>query len=456
MFIRKILAANSPLRLSELTQQIQQALDGVFYGRTFWVIADVSNYTFKADTGYHYFELVEKDKTSSRLLGRIAARAWGNASVNISNFERVTGQRFKSDIQVLVQVSVQYNPAFGLQLNLIDIDTNFTLGQFEQQRKATLERLLRDNPEFIRKAGDGYETRNSLLNLNKVIQHIAIISSDTSAGYQDFRHTLENNPFGYQYHIDDYFTKVQGEENAKAFLERLIEIFNSGKPYDAVIIIRGGGAQTDFLMFDNYELSRAIAKFPVPVITGIGHQKNETIADLMSHTSTKTPTKAAEWILAHNRGFEERILGLQNRILIKTQQLFSQHSNALSGIRSYLIRDVMALLNGHHQTIRTLSGLITAHPKFILNNKRKDLGNIQINIKSYNRIYFLNKQTHLDHYQSLVRLMSPQNILNKGFAIVKLENQIINNADLIEPGQELKIQLSKTEIHTIVQSKENI
>lgn len=448
--------ASAPLKLSELTRRIQQVLDGVFNGQTFWVIADVSNYTFKADSNYHYFELVEKDKTSSKLISKMIARAWGNASVNISNFERITGQKFKSDINVLVQVTVQYSPAFGLQLNLVDIDTNFTLGQFEQQRKATLERLLKENPEFIKKTGDIYQTRNSTLKFNRVLQYIAVVSSDTSAGYQDFRHTLENNPFEYSFRIDNYFTKVQGESNAKPFLTRLIEIFNSGNAYDAVVIIRGGGSQTDFLIFDNYELSRAIAKFPVPVITGIGHQKNETIVDLMAHTSTKTPTKAAELILAHNRNFEDSLLNLKNRILINTQQLLSLHSNALSGTRSYIIRDVISLLNEHRQRVYALSSMIVGQPRYMIGNRRKDLNNMINNIKLYNRMYLSNKNGHLEHYLAVVKLMSPQNILNKGFAIVKLNNHIISKADDVLPGQELTVQLASTEIHTIVKSKEEI
>ncbi len=163
------------IRLSELTHQVQQAIDGVFGQQTFWIIADVTNYTYKPQSNYHYFELVEKDKSSARILAKIAGRAWGNASVNITNFEHATGQRFRNDINVLIQVSVQYNPSFGLQLNLLDIDTNFTLGLFEQQRKDTLERLVRENPEFIQKRGEHYFTKNSGLHLNKVLQHIAVI-----------------------------------------------------------------------------------------------------------------------------------------------------------------------------------------------------------------------------------------------------------------------------------------
>lgn len=441
------------IKLSELTSQIQQVIDGAFGNRTFWIIADITNYTYKPQSNYHYFELVEKDKTAAKIMAKVAGRAWGNASLNISNFEKATGQKFKNDINVLIQVSVQYNPSFGLQLNLLDIDTNFTLGLFEQQRKETLERLLRENQAFIKKAGDGYITRNSELVLNQVIQRIAVISSDTSAGFQDFKHTLEHNPFGYKFHIDDYFALVQGDGNAKQFLSRIIEVFESQKPYDALVIIRGGGAQTDFLIFDNYELNRAIAKFPIPVITGIGHQKNETIADLMAHTSTKTPTKAAEFIIAHNRSFEDNLIGTQKMILIKTYQMINHHKDRLVRLNQITINTTRNLLHEHHKNIMNLSGMVLTNPRIIISNRRKDLSNLQLNLQSYSKLYFLNKTAHIAHFESVMRIMSPQNILNKGFAIIKVDGKIAGNADQIDVGTALTVRLANAEIKTIVQSK---
>lgn len=443
----------SSIRLSELTSQIQLAIDGVFGQTSFWVIADITNYTYKPQSNYHYFELVEKDKSSSRILAKIAGRAWGNASINIANFEQATGQKFRNDINVLIQVSVQYSPSFGLQLNLIDIDTNFTQGVLEQQRKETLDRLLHLNPEFIQKRGDLYFTRNNSLQLNKVLQRIAVISSETSAGYLDFKHTLENNSFGYRFHITNYFCLVQGEANAGPFLAKLIEVFQSGKPYDALVIIRGGGAQTDFLIFDNYELCRAIAKFPIPVITGIGHQKNETIADLMAHTATKTPTKAAELIIAHNRSFEQTIINLQKMALIKTFQVINRHKDKLVHINQSTVNTSKNLLHRYHKNMINLSGLLLSNPKILISNKRKDIENLSANLESYCRMYFANKNGYIGHFLSVVKLMSPQNILNKGFAIVKLNDKIVNNADQIDTGTELTIRLAKSEIKTTVTAK---
>ena len=441
------------IRLSDLTGQIQQAIDDVFSQKTFWVIADITNYTYKPQSNYHYFELVEKEKSSSRILAKVAGRAWGNASLNIANFENATGQKFMNDINVLVQVSVQYNSSFGLQLNLIDIDTNFTIGLFEQQRKETLIRLLQENPDFIQEKDGQYLTRNSNLQFNKVIQRIAVISSETSAGYLDFIHTLHSNAFGYKFHIDNYFTLVQGETNAKHIIAKIIAVYQSQNAYDALVIIRGGGAQTDFLIFDNYELSRAIAKFPIPVITGIGHQKNETIADLMAHTATKTPTKAAELIIAHNRQFEEAVINFQNMLLIKTYQIISHHKDRLVQINNSTINTSRKLINEHHRSITNLSGLLLSNPKIVIANRRKDLMNLCGNLQTYSRIYFANKLSYIGHFKSVVKIMSPQNILNKGFAIIKVDNKIVSNPDSISEGTKLTVQLAATLIETTVKSK---
>ncbi|MEJ0034272.1 MAG: exodeoxyribonuclease VII large subunit [Bacteroidota bacterium] len=275
------------IRLSELNQRIAYVVNSTFGEMSCWVVADVTSHTFREEKAYHSFELVEKDPISNRVIAQIRGKAWGFGSERIEQFEKQTGQRFTNNINVLVNVSVEYHPVYGLQVNLIDIDPAFTLGVLEQQRLAVLEDLVSKNPDFIRKHGDRYITRNNQLKFGAVIQKIAIISSKTSAGAEDFLHTLNNNPHGYQFSIDNYYTVMQGENNADQFVAKIIEVYNSGRPYDVVVITRGGGAQTDFLIFDNYHVGRAVARFPIPIITGIGHQKNETIADLMAHTSTR-------------------------------------------------------------------------------------------------------------------------------------------------------------------------
>lgn len=250
------------IKLSELNRQVAAVIDRHLSAQVFWVVADVTNHSFKEKSNYHYFDLVEKSVYSADLVAKIAGKAWGSGSQKIAAFERVTGQRFTNNIHVLVRVKVVFHVVYGLSLEVQDIDPSFTLGMLEQQRQATLALLLKNNPAFIRLEGERYTTHNSALPLPAVIQRIAVVSSRTSAGNQDFRHTLEHNRFGYHFIIDDYHTMVQNEANADLFLDSLVSVFTSGNPYDVVVINRGGGAQTDFLLFDNYQVGLAVAKFP--------------------------------------------------------------------------------------------------------------------------------------------------------------------------------------------------
>jgi exodeoxyribonuclease VII large subunit len=438
------------IKLSELTARIQRHIEDSFGGNAFWVVADVTNHTFKGSNNYHYFELVEKEALSSRIVAKISGRAWGAGAVRIANFEQSTGQRFSNNVHVLVLVMVQYTPAFGLQLNLLDIDTSFTLGQFEKMRLATLELLLSRNREFIQRIGDQYLTRNKSLVLRPVIQHLAVLSSDTSAGYQDFRHTLEHNPWNYKFRIDDYFTEVQGEANAKNLVSKLIDIYESGMPYDAVILIRGGGAQTDFLIFDNYDLSRAIAKFPIPIITGIGHQKNETICDLMANTALKTPTKVAEFILANNRLFEERLIQAQKRVIIKAQQTFQLQQRKLVATKSYFVSDVLSLLQHLQNGLSRVSGAMFAVPGMLLQNKERSLGQLQRELAAHTGDLVQNQRSKLMLYETMIRLMDPVQILKKGFAMIKINGRIASDKDELQVGSEITITRASEEVKAVV------
>ncbi len=446
-----------------------------FQATSFWVIADVTNHTHKQNSNYHYFELVEKDTATNTILAKFSAKAWGAGSKELEAFERITGQRFSDNIQVLVNVTVGFHATYGLQLQLIHIDASFTLGVIEKQRQDTLEKLVLENPSFIEKIGEEYVTRNKKLPLPRVIQTIAVISSRSSAGLQDFRHTLENNIFNYYFKVDEYYTGVQGEANAAALRDQLIGIYRSNIPYDVVVITRGGGAQTDFLIFDNYLVGQAIAKFPIPVITGIGHQKNTTIADLMAHSPTKTPTRSAELIIAHNRAFEEGLLNFQKRVLIKSQQLFSSNFQFLSHLNSMIVNKSRNILINHrgrvdqlnqavvnssksilyryNTSLVNISSQLLIKPRIIISNKARDIHNLTANLRTFYTLYLKNQQGYLGHFTSLIKLVSPENTLKRGFTLVKINNKIVSTADGIGAGTEILVVFSRDELKVTVNSK---
>jgi len=323
--------------------------------------------------------------------------------------------------------------------------------------------------------GERIVTRNKGHMLNPVIQRIAVVSSKQSAGYEDFVHTLSNNGFGYSFFVDPFFASVQGEANAEEIYNRLLDVFHSKKQYDAVVIIRGGGSEMDFLIFNQYNLGKIVAKFPIPIITGIGHQKNETIVDLMAHTSTKTPTKTAEFIIAHNRYFEDSLLMLQKNIIIKSQQSFSRQQQLLTQAKSIVVnrsRDYLAhylqemvainrivtqtstaILHAHRNEMVSLSGRVIALPRIVVSKKKHELEQLVGNISTFRNQFLKNQTGFLNHYVSMIRLASPQQTLNRGFAIVKIKDRIVTDPKVIEKGEEITVVLKQTEITSTVTGK---
>uniref|UniRef100_UPI0025FDDAFA exodeoxyribonuclease VII large subunit n=1 Tax=uncultured Mucilaginibacter sp. TaxID=797541 RepID=UPI0025FDDAFA len=466
---------NKNIRLSELASQIDQVVNNTFKHLQFWVIADVTNHNHKAGTTNHYFELVEKEPNTNNILAKFSATAWGDGARELALFETRTGQRFTNNIQVLIRVKVTFHATYGLKLEVTDIDPNFTLGVIEQQRQQTLERLCREYPQYIQKRGDEYWTKNKNLPLALVIQRIAVVCATGSAGWQDFQHTLENNPYGYRFEIIPFFTQVQGEANAVAMQDKLIAIYQSTTAFDVVVIIRGGGAQTDFLIFDHYLVGRAIARFPIPVITGIGHQKNITIADLMAHTSVKTPTKSAEFIINNNRAFEEKLLTIQKNLLIKVQQNLSSKNSQLAGIKSKitnagylmlsaeknLLNEIRQVIIGkgrsipyHHRiALANFTGTLLSKPKILVAAKKKELENRFDNIIYFQKAFLTNTRGYLNHSITYFKAVSPENTLKRGFAIVKLNNRIITDPESLKNGDNFTVIMKETELTALLQNK---
>ena len=465
------------IKLSDLARQIEQVLNHTFGEKTFWIVAEISGHKFYPDKDRHYFDLVEKIENSSSEAAKVKGHSWTQGSQKISIFENETGEKFRDGLQVLINVKVNYHIAYGLSLTLRDIDQGFTLGDLERRRRETLLRLVTDNSEFIQLIGENYVTRNKQSKLNVVIQNIALIGSPKSEGYADFIHTITSNHFGYKFSINSYYSSVQGSGAEQELVNTLIQVFNdhNDKKYDCVVIIRGGGSKTDFLVFDTYSLARVAAKFPIPIITGIGHHKDTSIVDLMVHTQTKTPTKAAEFIVAQNRSFEEKILVFQKSIIIKIQQLLSSRTkqinsfntsiinkskNLLAFNKEFLVNSNQTIINKARQLIiQQQRGLLnfyhklTTNPTIIVGNKNRDLSNLVLNLKSFSIKYLTNQKGYLGHFTSIVRLMSPRNILRKGFAIVSQNDKIVTEAEEIKIGSEIIITLYETDIASKVISK---
>jgi exodeoxyribonuclease VII large subunit len=463
------------IKLSELTKEVENVIKNSIGSKYYWIIAEISGHKFYPNQDRHYFDFIEKVEGSENLLAKVSGKSWTEGSRTIKIFENETGQKFSNGLQVLVKVKVEYHSLYGFSLILHDIDQSFTLGNIEKQRRETLTRLVAENIGYVEKIGEEYITKNKKIQFNAVLQNIAIIGSPNSEGYTDFTHTINNNQFGYKFSIDIYQSSVQGTDAGNEMVKKLVAIYESKKAYDCVVIIRGGGAKTDFLAFDTYSLSRAVARFPVPVITGIGHHKDVSIVDLMVHTSTKTPTKAAEFIISHCREFEESVLTFQKAVIIKSQQMLSHakqsinsqniviinksrtftadYKEKLNSLNQIVINKTKTILYNRQTNLVSLLNQILSKPKMISSNKISDLNNVVSNLKIFSNKYLINKKGYLGHYESVIKLMSPDNILKRGFAIVSQNGKILNNGATILKDSNITVSMVDYEINTKVITK---
>ena len=270
---------------------------------------------------------------------------------------------------------------------------------------------------------------------------------------------------------------MQGGDAEVELIERLFAIHKNEKQYDCVVIIRGGGAKSDFLVFDKFRLSLAVAKFSVPVITGIGHHNDVSIVDMMAHTNTKTPTKAAEFIISHNRQFEEDILALQKSAVIKSQQLLSKHFQAINATNTIIINQSRLYIGLHKDALTGIQQIVTnktkgllyhlqtdlvnllnqilSQPKITTANRQNELNNQINNIKIFSHKYLVNQKGYVGHFVSLINMMRPENILKKGFAIISTKGSIISNSDDIQTGDDITITMEKHIISTTVNDKKD-
>lgn len=446
---------SAPIRLSEFCAMITDTLKNAFQDRAWWILAEINSRNDKAN--YTDFELVEKksEGNDTDLLARVQARAWQQkAKAALLNFEDITGKRPDKGMQVLLKVSVDFHPVYGIKLQVFDIDSQHMLGQIEMQRRKTID-LLSQKPG-IRLFDGRFQTPNKSLELAPVVQRIAIITSASAAGYQDFTDTLKQNLFEYTFFCTPYFSVLQGENAAVQIKSQLLKIYEDiqkGKTYDAVVMIRGGGAQSDLLPFDDFNLAHAVARFPVPVITGIGHLKDESIVDMVAHSPTKTPTQAAEFIIDQNRSFEEEVEAARDLIAMNTMHFLNRHHRKLDHTGAILNNGTLQVIGVRQNMLTRITGRIRSGAQLALQSAGQKLGENQRNLLPLTR-RLIEKQSHdLDFLSERIRLLNPYDVLKRGYAMVTKGKKIITSTKSVNAGDEIKIILNDGEIGATVNEK---
>ena len=333
--------------LSELCAEIQEVVENDLLER-YWVCAEIASLSAR---GHCYMELVEKAEYNM-LAAKVRATCWSNVySLLSAYFIQETGQALRVGMQVLVEVSVAFHPVYGLSLNVWNIDPTYTQGDLAKQRQATIRRLTEDGVMELQQS----------LELPTLIHKVAVISAADAAGYGDFCDQLQNNRFGVKFEVELFAAVMQGDHAPKSIIKALNEIVSEEEKWDIVVIIRGGGATTDLGCFDDYELASHCAQFPLPILSGIGHTRDMSIVDMVAHTSVKTPTAAAEWLIERVSKQVEMISQLVLRLQRATQHAVVQENNKLQAYMQRMSHAAQRLLMQEQNRLQMWTKTIELH-----------------------------------------------------------------------------------------------
>lgn len=341
-------------------------------------------------SGHCYLDLVEKKE--NRIIAKSRATIWSYTYANVSqSFSTMTGSKLAPGMKILLNASINFHEIYGLSLNVHDVDPNFTIGERERRKQEVMARLERE----------GLFELNGKLPLPLVPQNIAVISSATAAGWEDFRHQLTSNTQQYMVNAQLFDATMQGNDAPESISRSIEEIAGSSKHFDLVAIIRGGGAQTDLDCFDDYALCKAIAQCSIPVITGIGHERDTTIADLVAHTRMKTPTAVAEFILNGMFNFESNLVRHFERVAHQADRLLRKNHEALDRMLHVLKLGIHKRLHAQDLIIAQLENSLNTAPQKLIQ-------------RHHEKLQFLGK---------MIQSHDPNTILQRGFSITRINGQ---------------------------------
>ena len=374
----------------------------------YWVEAELSD--CRESRGHYYMELIQKDEHSATPIAKAPARCWASKWMMIRPyFERTTGQQLHAGMKVLLKVYAQFHEAYGFAWIVTDIDPTYTLGDMARKRQEIIRQLKEEGVFDLQKE----------LSLPLFCQRIAVISSETAAGYGDFCNQLADNPYGFQFETQLFPAIMQGEEVEKSIIAALERIYDTD--YDAVVIIRGGGATSDMSGFDTLALAENVANFPLPIITGIGHDRDESILDMVSHTRVKTPTAAAAFLIDHLKEVLDVIDASQERItslaLQKLSTLHSQFSivqETIPRLFSIVKTRQEAKLDAFYQR------LLTALDHRLTSERHR-----------------------MELMEEKVKALDPTLLLKRGYSITLFKGRAVRDPQMLKEGDEIETRIEK-------------
>lgn len=449
------------LSLFQLNNIVREAVKTCFPDR-YWVRAELSDVR-ESGPGHCYVEFVEKDGRTGQMIAKARGSIWVNRWKLLKPFfELETKQKFTSGIKVLVEVSIEFHELYGYSLVVNDIDPSYTLGDMARNRAEILKRLQEE----------GVKDMNKELDMAPLPNRIAIISSSTAAGYGDFMNQLENNERGYPFYTHLFPAVMQGSQTEASIIDALNRIFKHIDLFDAVVIIRGGGATSDLNSFDSYLLALNCAQFPLPLIVGIGHERDETVLDSIAHTRVKTPTAAAEYLISRMDEAYEEVLDLENtindevnhllemesrklallteRIPLMVQQRLDREKSKLEVMQTTISSRVTRFLGDEKNRLQLLSGRIPQMAENLIASRRMRLEFLEENILRAVPQQIERAQRDLENLEKIVELASPEAILKKGYSLTLVNGKAVKHASELRRGDRITTLLPDGQAESII------
>ena len=437
------------LTLYELNNLVKEVLECEMPDE-YWVEAELSE--CREARGHCYMELIQKDERNATPIAKASARCWASKWMLVRPyFERTTGQRLHAGMKVLLKVYAQFHEAYGFSWIVTDIDPTYTLGDMARKRQEIIRQLKEEGVFDLQKE----------LQLPLFCQRIAVISSETAAGYGDFCNQLADNPYGFKFETHLFPAIMQGEGVEQSIIDALGRIFSeysdysehsdySDCPFDCVVIIRGGGATSDMSGFDTLALAENVANFPLPIITGIGHDRDESILDMVSHTRVKTPTAAAAFLIDHLKTIMDILNDSQEQIVRLAQQKLAYYKSQFSAIAEVLPRlfsNVKVRQEARLDALNNRLILSSGNRLSALNSRLSTLAE-HLPILLDRRL--MAEKHRLQLIEEKAKSLDPALLLSRGYSITMKDGKIVRDPQALRHGDEIETRLEKGTIKSIV------
>lgn len=407
------------LSLFQLNSLIKKTLDSTLEP-AYWVVAEIGE--IRMNKGHCYLELVEKE--DDLLFAKMKANIWSNTYRNIcSLFETITGRSLQRGMKILTQVTVSFHEVYGISLNIKDIDASFTLGERARKRQQVIDQLK----------SDGIFEMNQELSAPLVPQRVGIISSPSAAGLEDFTTHLADNVSGFGFTLKLFPATMQGDKAKESVIAAMHQVFQVQENFDVLVIIRGGGAQVDLDCFDTYEMAAHVAQFPLPVYTGIGHERDETVVDLVAHTRLKTPTAVAQHLLSQMGAFSEKLCQIQSKLekdihsFLQTQNYHLGHlQHEIGTAAKELIHDQRSKLYLYRSSLQYISKNVC----------KTQLEKVKVLDAVVHRLPAQKLKTatiNLRRLEKSIQYLNPEQVLLRGYTISRIDGKLLKYVKEIHP-----------------------